>query len=98
MSVTQSGVILDNLLKTKKISNDIRSSIRDAQSDALRLQSIVSGLARGDVTSLVLYLSRMGPYGVAAALAIAGAAVAYGIYQQLTAEKPTEYYYWRYSK
>jgi hypothetical protein len=96
--VRESEQILNNVLKAKGVSREIISNIQQSERDALRVMSVVSQMARGDVTGLVLQLSRLGPYGVAAAAVVATAAVAYGIYHQLTAEKPTEYYYWRYPK
>ena len=76
----------------------MRSEIRVANSELSSLMSMASQLARGDVTGVVTYLASLGPYGVATAVALGTAAVAYGIYQQVTAERPTEMYYWRYPK
>lgn len=90
--------VLSNLLKAKGVSKEVIGNINRAESDASRLLSLVSQLARGDITSLVGYLAGLGPYGVAAAVAIGVGAVAYGVYQQATRERPAEVYLWRYPK
>ncbi len=97
-SVHDSEKILENLLKAKGTSKEIISNLRDSERESMRVLSVVSQLSRGDISGLLVQLSMLGPYGVAAEVAIGTAAVAYGIYQQLTAEKPSEYYFWRYPK
>ncbi len=97
-TLSDSQQILNNLLAAKGVSKELVSDIRTSERDATRVLSIISQLSRGDITGLLVQLTRLGPYGVAAAIAIGTAAVAYGIYQQLTTEKPSEYYYWRYPK
>jgi hypothetical protein len=95
-SINESQQILNNLLKAKGISQEVISNIREAERDAMRVMSIVSQLSRGDISGLLVQLTRFGPYGIIAALGIGVTAFAYAIYQALTAEKPSEYYYWRY--
>ena len=97
-SLRESEIILNNLLKAKGVSSEVISNIRMSEMEAMRVMSIVSQLSRGDITGVMVTLSRFGAYGVAAAIAIGTAAVAYGIYQQITTPKPSEYYYWRYPK
>ena len=95
-SVRASEKILENLLKAKGTSRSTIREINRAESQASRLLMTVSQLARGDVTGILTYLAGLGPYGVAAAVAIGIGAVAYGIYQQVTKEQPAELYFWRY--
>ena len=97
-SAREAERILQQLMKSKGVARDVRMEIRRAETDATRLVSIVSQLARGDITSVVTYLASLGPYGLAAAIAIGVSAAAYGIYQQATRERPSEMYYWRYPK
>lgn len=88
--------VLQNLMKARGTSREVIRDINRAESGAIRLLSVVSGLTRGDVTALVTYLAGLGPYGVAAAIALGVGAMTYAIYQQATKEQPTEEYYWRY--
>jgi len=97
-NLRESQQILNNLLKAKGVSREVVSNVQTSERDAMRVMSLVSQLSRGDVTGIMMQLSRFGAYGVAAAIAVGTAAVAYGIYTQLTAEKPSEYYFWRYPK
>jgi len=97
-STREAEKVLQELMKARGVSREVISDIRRAETDATRLLSMVSQLARGDITSLVGYLATLGPYGVYAAIALGVAAVAYGIYQQATREQPTEMYFWRYPK
>ena len=85
-------------MKAKGISRDVISNLNQADRDANRLLATVSQLARGDITSLITYLASLGPYGVVTAIALGTTAVAYGIYQNITREKPAEVYLWRYPK
>jgi hypothetical protein len=97
-NVRESQVILNNLLKAKGASKDLLRNLRSGERDANRVLAVVSQIGRGDVTGVIMQLSTLGPLGLKAALVLGAAAVAYGIYQQITAEKPSEYYYWRYPK
>ena len=94
-STRAAGEILDKLLKSKTELKTLRSELRSAEVDTMRLTSMVSQLARGDPTSLIVQLTSMGPLGVKLAIGVAALAVAYGIYKQLTKEQPTEMYFWR---
>lgn len=97
-NIRESEVVLNNLLKAKGVSKEVLGNLREGERDATRVMALASNLARGDVTGIVMQLSQLGPYGVAAALAIGAGAIGYGIYRQLTEEKPSEYYFWRYPK
>lgn len=97
-SAREAENILQQIMKAKGVARDTRMEIRRAETDATRLLSTVSQLARGDITSIVTYLASLGPYGLAAAVAIGVGAMAYGMYQQATRERPSEMYYWRYPK
>ena len=97
-SARASEEILKNLMEAKGISREVINNLSRAEGNASRLFSIVSQLARGDITGIVTYLAGLGPYGVAAAVAIGVGAVAYGVYQQATRERPAEVYLWRYPK
>ena len=95
-SAAEARKILDNLLKAKRETRVLASDVRSAESDVTRLFSIAQQLSRGDVTGLIAQLTTFGPYGIAAGLVIGGAAIGYAIYREVTKEKPTELYFWRY--
>jgi len=97
-SPRESEIVLNNLLKAKGVSNDVLNNLRVGERDANRVLAITSQLSRGDISGLLVQLSTLGPYGIAAAIGIGAAAAAYGIYQELTKERPSEVYYWRYPK
>jgi len=97
-SARAASEVVTKLLKAKGVSRDVLRNINQADRDSMRLLATVSQLARGDVTGIITMLAGLGPYGVAAAVALGTAAVAYGIYTQVTKEQPTEMYYWRYPK
>lgn len=88
--------ILKSLVKSKTETRLLMSEVNRAEASASRLLTSVTQLARGDVTGILAQLTALGPYGVALATIIGGAVVAYGIYQQVTKEQPTELYFWRY--
>ena len=90
--------IVTKLLKAKGTSRDVLRNINQAETSSMRLLATVSQLTRGDITGIITMLAGLGPYGIAAAVALGTAAVAYGIYTQVTKEQPTEMYYWRYPK
>ena len=96
LTAAESRKIMENLLKAKTETRLLSSELRTAELGATRVMSIVSDLARGDVSSLIMQLTSMGPYGIAAGLIIGGTAIGYAIYRELTKEKPTELYFWRY--
>lgn len=88
--------ILDNLLKSKTELRNLRLGIRAANADISRFTAALTQLARGDPTGLIVSLAQMGPVGLKLAIGLGIAAVGYGVYKQLTEEKPTELYFWRY--
>jgi len=89
-------LVLNNLLKAKRETKDLAHILRSTQSELHQLSSIVTGLGRGDVTTLLSLLAGLGPYGVLAAIAVGTGAVAYGIFEQAMKPRPEEIYQWRY--
>jgi len=95
-SAAEARKIMDNLLKAKSETRLLSSDLRLVESQTSRVLSIIGQLGRGDVTGLIAQLTTLGPYGIALGLAIGGMAIGYTIYHEITKEKPTELYFWRY--
>lgn len=88
--------VLDNLLKSKTELRNLRIEIRGVNADISRISTTLTRLAMGDPTGLIIQLAQMGPLGLKLALGTAAATMAYLFYRELTREKPTELYFWRY--